>query len=205
MEWRMFVRLRNYFIAGLVVLVPLLATLYIVWFLFDFLDSLLRPFVTRIFGYSITGLSFLIMLLLVLLVGSIVSHAIGKKWVELFESTLSKIPLIRVIHSSIKQASSALLMQKEEFKRVVLVEYPRKGAYVIGFVAGGSAEEIQEKTAEHTLNIFIPTAPNPTSGFLAMIPEKEVVYLDMSIEDGFKMIITGGLVTPTSKIEKDIQ
>lgn len=201
----MFVRLRNYFIAGLVVLVPLLATLYIVWFLFDLIDSILRPFVTRIFGYSVIGLSFLIMLLLVLLVGAIVSHAIGRKWVEFFEGTLCRIPLVRVIHSSIKQASSALLMQKEEFKRVVLVEYPRKGAYVIGFVAGGSAEEIQEKTAEHNLNIFIPTAPNPTTGFLAMIPEKEVVYLDMSIEDGFKMIITGGLVNPASKIEKNRQ
>ncbi len=201
----MIARLRNYFIAGLVVLVPLLATLYIVWFLFDFLDSLLRPLVTRIFGYSVIGLSLLIMLLLVLLVGSIVSHAIGRKWIELFERTLSKIPLIRVIHSAIKQASSALLMQKEEFKRVVLVEYPRKGVYVIGFVAGGGAEEIQEKTTEHTLNIFIPTAPNPTSGFLAMIPEKDVVQLDMSIEDGFKMIITGGLVTPNSKIKKDTQ
>ncbi len=201
----MFVRLRNYFIAGLVVLVPLFATLYIVWFLFDFIDSILRPFVTRFFGYSVVGLSFLIMLLLVLLVGAIVSHTIGRKWIEFFERTLCKIPLVRVVHSSIKQASSALLMQKKEFKRVVLVEYPRKGAYVIGFVAGDSAEEIQEKTAEHTLSIFIPTAPNPTSGFLAMIPEKDVVQLDMSIEDGFKTIITGGLVTPTSKIEKSMQ
>ncbi len=201
----MIARLRNYFIAGLVVLVPLLATLYIVWFLFDFLDGILRPLVTRILGYPIIGLSLVIMLLLVLLVGSIVSHAIGRKWVEFFERVLCKIPLVRVIHSSIKQASSALLMQKEEFKRVVLIEYPRKGVYVIGFVAGGSAEEIQEKTSEHTLNVFVPTSPNPTSGFLVMIPEKDVVSLDMSVEDGLKMIVTGGLVTPTSKIERDTQ
>ncbi len=195
----MIAKLRNYFIAGLVVLVPLLATAYIVWFLFDFLDSILRPLVIRIFGYPILGLSLLIMLLLVLMAGSIVSHAVGRKLVEIFERILSKIPLIRVIHSSIKQASSALLMQKEEFKRVVLIEYPRKGVYAIGFVAGGSAEEIQEKTAEHTLNIFVPTSPNPTSGFLVMVPEKEVVPLEMSIEDGFKMIVTGGLVTPNNK------
>ena len=199
----MIARLRNYFIAGLVVLVPLLATAYIVWFLFDFLDSILRPLVIRIFGYPVLGLSLAIMLLLVLLVGSIVSHALGRKWVEFFERILCKIPLVRVIHSSIKQASSALLMQKEEFKRVVLIEYPRKGVYVIGFVAGGSAEEIQEKTAEHTLNIFVPTSPNPTSGFLVMVPEKDVIPLEMSIEDGFKMIITGGLVNPNNKIKKD--
>ena len=201
----MIARLRNYFIAGLVVLVPLLATLYIVWFLFDFLDGILRPLVTRILGYPVIGLSLVIMLLLVLLVGSIVSHAIGRKWVEFFERVLCKIPLVRVIHSSIKQASSALLMQKEEFKRVVLIEYPRKGIYVIGFVAGGGAEEIQEKTAEHTLNVFVPTSPNPTSGFLVMIPEKDVIPLEMSVEDGLKMIVTGGLVTPNNKIKNDKQ
>ena len=201
----MIARLRNYFIAGLVVLVPLLATLYIVWFLFDFLDSILRPLVIRILGYPVIGLSLTIMLLLVLLVGSIVSNALGRRWVEFFERILRKIPLVRVIHSSIKQASAALLMQKEEFKRVVLIEYPRKGIYVIGFVAGGSSEEIQEKTAEHTLNVFVPTSPNPTSGFLVMIPEKDVVPLKMSVEDGLKMIVTGGLVTPNNKIKNDKQ
>jgi len=201
----MFTRLRKYFIAGLVVLVPLIATLYILWFLFDFLDGILRPLVTRIFEYHIPGLSLAIMLLLVLLVGLVASHTIGKKWVELFERTLCKMPLVRVIYSSIKQASAALFMQKKEFQRVVLIEYPRKGVYIIGFVTGVGAEEIQEKTSEHTLNIFVPTAPNPTSGFLVMVPEKDVVSLDMSIEDGLKMIVSGGLLPPTSKIEEDAQ
>lgn len=192
-------RLRKYFVTGLVVLIPLVATSYILWILFDLLDGILRPLVTEIFGIHIPGLSLVIMLLLTLLVGFIANYAIGKKGVELFEESLCRIPMVRTIYLAIKQASDILFMQKGEFQKVVLVEYPRRGTYVLGFVTGSGIEEIQEKTSEDVLNLFVPTAPNPTSGFLLMVPKKDVILLDMSVEDGLKMIISGGLLVPTNE------
>ncbi|MCD5409985.1 MAG: DUF502 domain-containing protein [Methanocellales archaeon] len=192
-------RLRKYFVTGLVVLIPLVATSYILWILFDLLDGILRPLVTEIFGVYIPGLSLVIMLLLTLLVGFIANYTIGKKGVKLFEESLCRIPMVRTIYLAIKQASDILFMQKEEFQKVVLVEYPRRGIYVLGFVTGSGVEEIQEKTSEDVLNLFVPTAPNPTSGFLLMVPKKDVIVLDMSVEDGLKMIISGGLLAPTNE------
>lgn len=192
-------RLRKYFVTGLVVLIPLVATLYILWILFDLLDGILRPLVTEIFGVYIPGLSLVIMLLLTLLVGFIANYTIGKKGVELFEESLCRIPMVRTIYLAIKQASDILFMQKEEFQKVVLVEFPRRGIYMLGFVTGSGVEEIQEKTSEHVLNLFVPTSPNPTSGFLLMVPKKDVIVLDMSVEDGLKMIVSGGLLAPTNE------
>ncbi|MBI5253640.1 MAG: DUF502 domain-containing protein [Euryarchaeota archaeon] len=186
-------RLRNYFLAGLVIFVPIVATIYIVWISFNFLDGLLKPFIEPAIGKHVRGLSLLVTILLILSIGVFARIAIGRKTFEIFEKTLLKIPVIRGLYLVIKQTSEAFLIPNEsEFKRVVLVEFPRKGTYALGFTTGVTVGEIQDKTAEKVINIFVPTTPNPTSGFLIMVPEKSVVPLDMSIQDALKFVISGG-------------
>ncbi len=186
-------RLRNYFLTGLVIFVPIVATIYIVWVAFNFLDGILRPFIELAIGKHVRGLSLLATILLILLIGIFARIAIGRKTVDIFEKTLLRIPIIRGIYLIIKQTSEAFLTpQESEFKRVVLIEFPKKGTYALGFTTGITVGEIQDKTAEKVINVFVPTTPNPTSGFLVMVPEKSVVQLDMSVQDALKFVISGG-------------
>jgi len=186
-------KLRNYFLTGLVIFVPIVATIYIVWVAFNFLDGLLRPLVEAAIGKHVPGLSLLITVLFILLIGAFATIAIGRKLVGVFEKNLLKIPVIRSIYLIIKQASAAFLVpQGSDFKKVVLVEFPRKGMYALGFTTGVTVGEIQEKTAEKVINVFVPTSPNPTSGFFIMLPEKSVIQLDMSVQDALKFVISGG-------------
>lgn len=185
--------LRRFFITGLVVFIPLVATIYILWLSFNFLDGLLRPFVKLIVGREIPGLGILVTLLLILIVGAFTTIAVGRKAVEIFEKYLLKIPVVKWIYSSIKQVSEVLLMQKTTgFKTVVLVQFPREGSYAIGLTSGATVPEIQDKTKEHLINVFIPTTPNPTSGFFIMVPEKDVIQLDLTVEEAFRLILSGG-------------
>lgn len=189
----MILRLRNYFLTGLVIFVPIVATVYVVWVAFNFLDGILRPFIEPAIGKHVRGLSLLITVLLILFIGVFARIAIGRKTFEIFEKTLLKIPVIRGVYLVIKQASEAFFTpQESEFKRVVLVEFPRKGAYALGFTTGVTVGEIQEKTAEKVINVFVPTSPNPTSGFFIMLPEKNVIQLNMSVQDALKFVISGG-------------
>lgn len=186
-------RLRNYFLTGLVIFVPIVATIYIVGISFNFLDGLLKPFIEPAIGKHVRGLSLLITVLLILFLGVFARIAIGRKTFEIFEKTLLKIPVIRGLYLVIKQTSEAFLIPNEsEFKRVVLVEFPRKGTYALGFTTGVTVGEIQDKTAEKVINVFVPTTPNPTSGFLVMVPEKSVTPLNMSVQDALKFVISGG-------------
>ncbi|MFQ5888382.1 MAG: DUF502 domain-containing protein [Candidatus Hydrothermarchaeales archaeon] len=189
-------RLRNFFITGLAVSVPLVATIYIVWVTFRFLDGILSPFLKAIIGEEkyISGIGLIITLLLITAIGAFATFAIGRQMVNLFEESFSKIPLVRGIYSTFKQASDAFLVHKPSSgsRGVVLVEYPRKGIYTIGLTTAITVREIQEKTEEPVVNVFIPTSPNPTSGMLIIVPEDAVIPLDMTTEEGLKLIVSGG-------------
>ncbi len=186
-------RLRNYFFNGVVIFISIVATAYVVWVVFNFLDGLLSPFVDAMIGVHIPGLGLLVALLLILLIGGLTGIALGRKIVDFLEGLLLRIPIVRGIYSIIKQVSATFLLpQSQGFKKVVLVEFPRKGMYSLGFTTGTTVGEIQEKTRERVINVFIPTSPNPTSGFFVMVPEASLIYLDMSVQKAVRFVISGG-------------
>ncbi len=189
--------MKKIFTTGLITLLPLGITIYVFYLIFNFLDTLLGKVVEKIFNISIPGIGFAAGVILIFLVGFIASNLVGRKIIALWDSLFQKIPLTRSIYSSAKQIIDAFTLQgKHAFQKVVLLEYPRKGLYALGFVTGTSKGEVQEKTDEDVINVFIPTTPNPTSGMLILAPRREVIELEMTIEDGMKIIISGGLVAP---------
>ncbi len=185
--------IRNTFLTGLLILIPLVTTAYIVYWTFTTLDNFLRPEVSKVFGFYVPGMSLLTLAALIFLLGVFGRLTIGKRLIEFVESKLMKIPVLRTVYSATKEASKAILVSEtERIKGVVLVEYPRKGLYAIGFTTGGEIPNACEKTGKRLLNVFIPTSPNPTSGLVVLVPEDEVIYLDMSIEDALRVVISGG-------------
>lgn len=194
--------LRNYFITGLLVFVPLVGTIYVLRVAFNFFDGILMPIVSAVVGQRIPGLSLLVTVAIIVLMGAITTQAAGKRVLDAFESRLLRIPIVSGIYSMVKEASNALLSDKEgRLKNVVLVEYPRKGLYSIAFTTSSTVGEIQEKTTKKTINLFLPSTPNPTTGFLIMVAEDEVIPLDMTMDEAFKVILSGGL-TELSKEKK---
>ncbi len=185
--------IRNTFLAGLLLFIPLVATVYVLWFGFDFLDSLLRPVLKRVFGIYLPGFGVVATLLLIFALGALARIALGRRMVSALEQAIMRVPLVKTVYATVKHASEALIdNQRSGFKGVVLVEYPRRGCYVIGFTTGANIEEARDKTGRVLVNVFVPTAPNPTSGMVIMVPENEVIPLDMSVEDGLKLIVSGG-------------
>ena len=185
--------IRNTFLTGLMILIPLATTAYIVYWTFTTLDNFLRPEVSKFFGFYIPGMSILTLTAVIFLLGVFGRMAVGRKLIEFVESKLMKIPVLRTVYSATKEASKAILVSEtERIKGVVLVEYPRKGVYAIGFTTGGEIPNACEKTGKRLLNVFIPTSPNPTSGLVVLVPEEEVIYLDMSVEDALRVVISGG-------------
>jgi len=185
--------IRNTFLTGLLILIPLATTLYIVYWTFTTLDNLMRPEISKVLGFYIPGLSLLTLLTFVFVLGVFGRLAVGKKLIDFVESKLMKVPVLRTVYSATKEASKAILISEtEKIKGVVLVEYPRKGVYAIGFTTGGTIPSACKKTGKKLLNVFIPTSPNPTSGLVVLVPEDELIYLDMSVEDALRVVISGG-------------
>ena len=195
-------RLRKLFVTGLFVLLPVVATIYILLFLFNIFDGLFRGVLQTVFGDPcLVGVVFT--LLLVLLTGFLATNIIGKKIIVSLEKMIGKVPVMNSVYSALKQVVDAFSPdQTNAFQRVAMVEYPRKGTWSIGFVTGISSGEVQRKTEHEVLNIFIPTTPNPTSGFLIFVPKQDVIFLEMSVEDGLKLIISGGVITPKEQAEE---
>ncbi len=189
--------LKKIFTTGLLTLLPLAVTAYVFFLVFNFLDNLVGDWIKALFDYRVPGIGFVAGILLIFVVGFIASNIIGRRLILLGDNIFQRLPLARGIYSSAKQIIDAFTIQgKDTFQKVVMLEYPRKGLYVLGFVTGTSRGEIQDKTHEETLSIFIPTTPNPTSGMLILAPVQEVIEMDMTIEEGMKVIISGGLVSP---------
>lgn len=197
--------LRTYFFTGLLIVVPVGIT---VWFLrtiilwADKQLALLPPAIhpNTYLPFPIPGLGIIITFIVIIIIGVITTNFIGKWFVNLGEQIVDKIPLVRSIYLLAKQVLETLFSKdKESFKKVVMLEYPRRGIYSIGFITGVARGEIQEKTNQKVLNVFVPTSPNPTSGFLLMVPEDDIIPLDMDVDAAFKLILSGGMVTSEQK------
>jgi len=187
-------KLRNYFITGIVVLVPIGITLYLTKF-FISISSKLIPYSlnpNNYFPFSIPGLEILLSIIFITFIGGLSLSFIGKKILQVFNDLLKKIPILRTIYSAIGQMTETLAPKKGSKKSVVIVEYPRKGSWAVGFATKDNEGEISDKTKTKLVNVFIPTTPNPTSGFLLMFPKEEIIYLDMSFEEASKFIVSAG-------------
>jgi len=186
-------RVRRYFLTGVLVLVPLAATLLIFKWLFDAIDGILEPAVEAIFGRPIAGIGFVAIIVLIFLAGIIASNVVGRKVIQRGESLVDELPMVRELYNTFKQIlQSVILPQKGGFKEVVLVEFPRPGMKTIGFVTN----RVKDTKGNKLVNVYIPTSPNPTSGYLEIIPEEDVVTIDMPIDDAIKMVVSGGMISP---------
>jgi len=187
-------KLRNYFITGIVVLVPIGITLYLTKFLISISSKLvprhLNP--NNYLPFSIPGLEILLSVIFITIIGSLSLSFIGKKILQIVNDLFKRIPILRTIYSAIGQMTESLAPKKGNKKSVVLIEYPRKGSWAVGFATKENKGEISNKTKTDLVNVFVPTTPNPTSGFLLMFPKSEVVYLDMSFEEASKFIVSAG-------------
>jgi len=191
-------RLRNYFIAGIIVLVPLGFTLYLTIFLISISSKLIPEEINpnNYLPFLIPGLEIALSIIFITLIGFISLSYIGKRILKLINDLLKKIPFLRTIYSAIGQMTESFTNKKGKKKSVVLVQYPRKGSWAVGFATKDNKGEISKKVNDKLVNVFIPTTPNPTSGFLLMFPKKEVIYLDMSFEEASKFIVSAGTSNP---------
>ena len=189
-----FARLRNYFIAGIVVFIPIGITVYLTFFIISVSSKILPKEINpnHYLPYNIPGLEIIISLLLITLIGWLSLSFLGKKLLDLFNNVLKKIPILRTIYSAIGQMTQTFTKNDSSKKNVVLVEYPRKGTWAVGFATKDNTGEIKSKTKKNLVNVFVPTTPNPTSGFLLMFPKEDIVYLDMSFEEASKFIVSAG-------------
>jgi len=195
-------KIRNIFLAGLLVILPISITFFLLQFLFTSVDNIFAPLIFKLFKIRIPGLGLTLTLLLIFLTGLFTTNIIGKKLVAVGETLLGKIPLVRKIYIAAKQVIEAIaLPEKKAFSQVVLIEFPRKGVYSLGFVTGSSAQEIQAVTEASLMNVFVPTTPNPTSGFLMMVPKEDLTPLSLSVEDGVKLIVSGGIISPPNLLK----
>ena len=194
--------MKRYLIAGLLVWVPLGVTVMVIRLLVNLMDQTLLWLPQRyqpdvLLGFHIPGLGVVLSVVVVLGTGMIVANLFGRKLVKLWEAFLTRIPLVRTIYSGVKQIMETVFhTQGQSFRKVLMIEYPRRGLWTLGFQAGTTRGEAQARTGEEIVNVFVPTTPNPTSGFFIMVPRKEVIELDMNVDDGLKMIISAGVVVP---------
>ena len=198
-------KIRNYMIGGLLIWIPIMITVWVVRFLSGILDTslLLLPPSWRpeaVFGTYIPGLGIMLSLLILILTGLVMKNLFGVQIVAGLESLVRRIPVVGAIYSGAKTFSETVLTDKgRSFKQVVMVEFPRKGVYSIGFITSHELEEAQHKTEQVVTCVFVPTTPNPTTGFIILVPREEVVYMDMTVDDAFKMLLTLGVVVPKWK------
>ena len=190
-----FARLRNYFITGIVVLIPIGLTLYLTKFIIDVSSKLLPKELNPNFylPFKIPGLEIIVTVIFITIIGGLSLSFIGKKILQLFNDLLKRIPILRTIYSAIGQLTETFAPQRgSQKKSVVLVEYPRKGIWAVGFATKDNEGEITQKTNSELVNVFVPTTPNPTSGFLLMFPKSEIKYLDMTFEEASRFIVSAG-------------
>ena len=187
-------RLRNYFFTGVVVLLPIGFTLYLSKFLINISTKLiphgLNP--NNYLAYSIPGLEILLTIMFITIVGGLSLSFLGKKFLQIIDDLFKRIPILRAIYSALGQMTESFTSQEGNKKSVVLIEYPRKGCWAVGFATKKNEGEIRNKTNKELINVFVPTTPNPTSGFLLMFPIDDVIYLDMSFEEASKFIVSAG-------------
>ena len=206
-------KLRGYFIAGVLVTAPITITVWLTIAIVNFIDRSVKNIILPdgyydgVFSWlSIPGVGIIIAIIFLLIVGMFATNIMGRFFVRIGETILDHLPVVRSLYGATKQIFETVFAnQSEAFREVVLVEYPRKDMWVIGFLTGTTKGEVQDRTDQDVVNIFVPTTPNPTSGFLLFTPRKDVIKLDMTIEEGIKLVVSAGIVTPDhlQQIEKD--
>jgi uncharacterized membrane protein len=193
----LFGHLRRWFIAGILALLPIGITAWVLVRVFFAIDGTVLPYVSRWVGYQVPGLGFLVTILLVLLVGAFASNFIGRTVIHRFEELFAKLPLISRIYIAVKQIGEGVIgSRKNLFERVVMFEYPRRGSWAMGFVTSKHHGPLESRAEGDWYHVFVPTTPNPTSGFLLFLPATDLVDLDLTVEDGLKLVISGGAVSP---------
>lgn len=196
-------RLRAYFFAGILVTAPVSITFYIAWQFIKFMDDQVSPLIPPAFNpqnWGIPGFGLVLVVVSLTLIGALTAGLAGRLVVRLSDAVLERMPVLRGIYSAVKQIFETMLAQKANaFREVVLIEYPRKGIWTLAFITGNTTGEVQDRFEREMVNVFVPTTPNPTSGFLLFLPRSEVQVLDMSVEDGIKMVVSTGILTPPAK------
>jgi len=195
--------LRGYFLAGILITAPIGITFYFAWLIVTWIDGKVTPLLPPLYNpetylpFSVPGLGLLIVGVALTLIGALTAGILGRFWVRTLERLLSRMPVIRSVYAAIKQIFETVLSNKSDaFREVVLFEYPRRGCWAMGFITGKTDGEIQDATEDAVVNVFLPTTPNPTSGYLLFLPRRELVVLSMTVEEGIKMVVSGGIVTP---------
>jgi|SRR6185369_5534209 uncharacterized membrane protein len=194
--------LRRYFFAGLLVLLPLVITLWLLGWIIGFMDSLLDvlPAAARPSTYvPIPGLGAIITLSLIVFLGFLATSVVTRRALAVWDGFLVRIPIFRGVYTSVQKLVENIFSQENGARRVVLVEYPRKGIFTVGFATGYAAGELARFSEDRLVNVFVPTTPNPTAGFYLLVPEREVVTLRMTPEEAFKLIVSGGMISPEDR------
>ncbi|MDH5748724.1 MAG: DUF502 domain-containing protein [Rhodospirillales bacterium] len=199
-------RLRAYFMAGILITAPLSITFYLSWIFINFVDRQVTPLIPHKYNpetylpFAVPGLGLVVIVVGLMLIGALTAGILGRFFLRTSERVLARMPVIRSIYGAVKQILETVLAQQSNaFREAVLIEYPRRGLWAVGFITGRTEGEIQNLTEEEVINIFLPTTPNPTSGFLLFVPKKDIVRLSMSVEEAIKMVISGGIVTPPDR------
>ena len=190
--------LRNYFITGVVVLIPIGFTLYLSKILIGFSSKIIPENINpnNYLPYSVPGIEIIITILFITIVGGLSLSFFGKKILKLIDDLFKRIPFLRTVYSAILQMTETFSNKDEDKKSVVLIEYPRKGVWAVGFATKENTGEMAQKTNQKLVNVFVPTTPNPTSGFLLMVPKEDLIYLDMNFEEASKFIVSAGTSRP---------
>ncbi|MFA7146961.1 MAG: DUF502 domain-containing protein [Candidatus Riflebacteria bacterium] len=197
--------IRTYLLTGVFMLIPVAITLYIIYFIFQFSDGILGGALAERIGYQIPGMGLILTALICLLVGMIAQNYVGKRIIKGIDASMEKIPVVKSLYTGIKQVGNVIMQQnKSEFKRVVLLEYPKADCWALGFVTADFMYPINdERVAKNLVSIFVPTTPNPTSGFMLIISKDKIVDLNIDIEIAMKIVISGGLVQANKLIENN--
>lgn len=214
----LFARLRAYFLAGVLVTAPLAITIALASWFIDFVDSRVVPliplrynpdyYLKEIVGVEIglPGLGLIVLIVVITLIGALAAGFVGRMVLRFYENMLNRMPVIRSIYGATKQILETVLQrQSKAFRQPVLVEYPRRGVWAVGFITGTTEGEVQHLVADKLINIFLPTTPNPTSGFLLFLPSEDLILLDMTVEEAIKMVISAGIVTPPDRRPPKVQ
>lgn len=192
--------LKRYFLTGLLVITPIWGTILVLRTLFVAVDDILGDVLAKVLpqGAYIRGLGILTLILLIFTVGLLATNIIGRQVVKHWEEWLRRVPLVRGIYATLKAMTDVLsFSEREKYNRVVLIQFPKNGHYCFAFVTGAMQGQVQTVAPEPLVNVYVPTSPNPTSGYFLLVPEREIVPLDMSVEEAMKLIISGGLYQPT--------
>jgi len=199
-----FAKLRGYFLAGILVTAPISITLYLTWGLLKFIDSKVSSVIPAEYyrETAVPGLGLIIAIAFFIVVGWFAKNFLGRMIIRTSEYILDKMPVIRTVYGATKQIFETVMgAQSQAFREVVMFEFPRKGIWALGFVTGVAKGEVQRLTEDEVVNVFFPTTPNPTSGFLLFIPKKDLVLMEMTVEEAIKMIVSGGILTPPDPVE----